>query len=217
MLEVARAAVASAPDDDEAQRQLHSAEVAQRLCHYYEEARDLACRLTQWSLQQPSRRFAVCSGGGPGIMEAANRGATEGGGPSIGLGISLPFEPGVNDWVTEGLDFEFHYFFTRKWWFLYLCKALVIFPGGFGTLDELFESLTLMQTKKIKHRMPVVLYGTAYWDKVLDLDAMAHYGTINPADVDLLYRTDDVDDAFEFLTRELDQSRRGSLLSKHGD
>jgi hypothetical protein len=181
---------------------------------YYDAAVELAHRLTVWSMARASdSQFVICSGGGPGIMEAANRGATEAGGPSIGLGISLPFEAGVNDWVTEGLDFEFHYFFTRKWWFLYLCKALVIFPGGFGTLDELFESLTLVQTKKISKPLPVVLFGTEYWSRVLHVDVMAEYGTISPGDTDLMFKTSSVDEAFEYLTSVLGAAEPGSVLS----
>ena len=137
-------------------------------------------------------------------MEAANRGAAlVDGGRSIGLGISLPFEQGVNDYVTPDLAFEFHYFFTRKLWFLYLAKGMCIFPGGFGTMDEFFETLTLVQTGKIKKKMPLVLFGTAYWGRVLDVEAMAEFGTISKKDLDLIFRTDSVDDAFDFITTSL--------------
>ncbi|MBO6765930.1 LOG family protein [Maricaulis sp.] len=177
-----------------------------KLSEYYESTRELAARLTQWSKSlrdKSGRRFVICTGGGPGIMEAANRGASEAHGDNIGLGISLPFEQGNNPWVTHALSFEFHYFFTRKFWFLYLAKALVLMPGGFGTMDELFETLTLLQTGKIKKRVPVVLFGTEYWDKVMNLETMVEFGTIDAKDLDLIYRTDSVDDAFAYITREL--------------
>ena len=172
---------------------------------YYEAARELANRLTVWSkgLGENARRFVVCTGGGPGIMEAGNRGASEARGLNVGLTISLPLEESENPWVSRELDFRFHYFFMRKFWFTYLAKAVVFFPGGFGTLDELFEILTLVQTQKVKKRMPLVLFGHDFWHKVVDFDAMVDAGTISPGDVDLVHRTDSVDDAFDFLVREL--------------
>src|SRR5688572_7019318 len=138
---------------------------------YYEDARELARLHTTWalSLDAPHHRFVVCSGGGPGIMEAANRGARDAGGKTIGLNIALPFEQGPNAFISEGLHFEFHYFFMRKFWFAYLAKALVVFPGGFGTLDEMFEILTLGQTRKLSKKLVVVLYGSEYWDQILNL------------------------------------------------
>src|SRR5919199_1090263 len=159
---------------------------------FYEEARDLARLLTSWSLtlQSENHRFVVTSGGGPGIMEAANRGAREAGGKTIGLNIRLPFEQGANPYITEGLHFEFHYFFMRKFWFAYLAKALVIFPGGFGTCDELFEILTLVQTDKLSKKIDVILYGREYWEHVLDLRPMAEWGAIAEQDLDLLQRAD---------------------------
>ncbi len=168
---------------------------------YYEDARQLASMLTTWSLslEEPRRRFVVCSGGGPGIMEAANRGAREAGGKTIGLNIRLPFEQGPNPYITEGLHFEFHYFFMRKFWFAYLAKALVIFPGGFGTLDEMFEILTLAQTKKLSKKLLVLLYGSDYWSEVFDLKPLADWGAINPEDLDLLRRADTPQDAFTEL------------------
>jgi uncharacterized protein (TIGR00730 family) len=168
---------------------------------YYEEARELACRLTEWSmsLEEPRRRFVVTSGGGPGIMEAANRGAFEAGGKTIGLNIRLPFEQGPNRYITKGLHFEFHYFFMRKFWFAYLAKALVIFPGGFGTLDEMFEILTLAQTHKLSKKLLVILYGSEYWNEVFDLRPLAEWGAINEADLDLLCRVDSADEAFNEL------------------
>ena len=213
MLADAEAAVKADPLDGDAEVQLKKAQIAVRMSRYYDDARELAHRITKWSMSRTdAREFVVASGGGPGIMEAANRGATEAGGRSIGLGISLPFEAGVNDWVTPGLDFEFHYFFTRKLWLLYLCKALVIMPGGFGTLDELFESLTLVQTGKVKRKLPVILYGKEYWSKILNVEAMAEFGTISPDDPDLFFQTDSVDEAYEYLVRELEQMGRGSIL-----
>jgi uncharacterized protein (TIGR00730 family) len=172
---------------------------------YYEEARDLAHRLTAWSLslEEPRRRFVVCSGGGPGIMEAANRGAFEAGGKTVGLNIRLPFEQGPNRYITKGLHFEFHYFFMRKFWFAYLAKALVIFPGGFGTLDEMFEILTLAQTRKLSKKLLVILYGGEYWDEVFDLRPLAEWGAINDADLDLLCRVDSADQAFDELRKFL--------------
>jgi uncharacterized protein (TIGR00730 family) len=178
---------------------------ALELAHYFEDARELASRLTIWSkgLANPRRRFIIASGAGPGIMEGANRGASEAAGLSVGLGISLPKEPTINPYVSRELAFEFHYFFMRKFWFAYLAKALVIFPGGFGTLDELFEILTLVQTAKARKTMPIVLYGSRYWDEVLNLDAMVRWGTIDRSDAALLHRCDDVDCSFDFLTGEL--------------
>jgi uncharacterized protein (TIGR00730 family) len=177
------------------------------LGRYYDEARTLARMLTEWSASLPvnERHYVICSGGGPGIMEAANRGACDAGGKSIGLNISLPFEQAPNPYISDALNFEFHYFFMRKLWFVYLMKACVIFPGGFGTLDELFEVLTLVQTQKVKKRIPIVLFGTEYWERVLDLEAMVDMGTIAPSDVLLVHRTDDVDDAYRFLVAELQQ------------
>src|SRR5512145_1173410 len=174
---------------------------------YYEDARQLAAMLTDWSLslEEPRRRFVVCSGGGPGIMEAANRGAHEAGGKTIGLNIRLPFEQGANRFITDGLHFEFHYFFMRKFWFAYLAKALVIFPGGFGTLDEMFEILTLAQTTKLSKKLRVILYGSEYWNEVFDLRPLAEWGAIDEKDLDLLYRADTPESAFaelrDFLTK----------------
>ncbi len=178
------------------------------LSRYYEECRELSRRLTEWSkgLEEKSRRFVVCTGGGPGIMEAANRGASEAKGINVGLGISLPFEQHGNEWITRQLRFEFHYFFMRKFWFVYLAKALVAFPGGFGTLDEFFEVMTLVQTGKLRKKMPIVLYGTAYWDEVVNLDALVRFGTIDAEDLDLFHKTDSVDEAFDYITRELKEN-----------
>src|SRR6187399_1259804 len=159
---------------------------------YYEDARTLAKLLTTWSmsLDSPLHRFVVASGGGPGIMEAANRGAHEAGGKTVGLNIRLPFEQGANPYITDGLHFEFHYFFMRKFWFAYLAKALVIFPGGFGTCDELFEILTLVQTDKLSKKMAVILYGREFWDEVIDFKPFAEWGAITEQDMDLIHFAD---------------------------
>jgi uncharacterized protein (TIGR00730 family) len=215
-LEAAGKVHAASGADEAADAALKKAQIDLKMSRYYDEARELARRITEWSLASQKGRFVITSGGGPGIMEAANRGAADvDGGRSVGLGISLPFEAGVNDWVTDGLDFEFHYFFTRKYWFLYLCKALVIFPGGFGTMDELFETLTLIQTDKIKKDLPIVLYGKAYWDAILNMEAMAEFGTISPGDVDLFHRVDSVEEAFAYLSSFLEgKAPSGSVLSR---
>ena len=179
---------------------------------WYEAARALAFRLTQWSKgldPAAQRRFVVCTGGGPGIMEAANRGASEAHGRNVGLTISLPREEAVNTHVTRELSFHFHYFFMRKFWLAYMAKAVIVFPGGYGTLDELFEVLTLVQTKRMTKRMPIVLFGTDYWREVIDFDALVRHGTIDPADVDLVHRTDSVDDAYEWLILQLTEQALG--------
>ncbi len=181
------------------------AETALKMSRFYEEVRQLSGRLTTWSksLDRVDRRFVICTGGGPGLMEAASRGASEAKGLNIGLNISLPFEQFANPYVTRSLAFEFHYFFTRKFWFAYLAKAIIAMPGGYGTLDELFETLTLMQTDKIRKRVPVVLYGKEYWERVVNFEALVEFGTIDAKDLDLFHISDSVDDAFEFLTEEL--------------
>src|SRR3989441_5841076 len=175
------------------------------MARYYEEARRLAFLLTQWSREIPARRhrFVVTTGGGPGIMEAANLGAREAGGKTIGLNINLPFEQYPNPYITPSLNFEFHYFFMRKFWFAYLAKALVIFPGGFGTLDELFEILTLVQTDKLSKKIGVVLYGREYWDQLLQFQPMAEWGAIAEKDLELFNYFDTPVEAFEFLRDHL--------------
>ena len=175
------------------------------LSRYYEEAADLAERMTRWSLALPKKgyHFTVCSGGGPGIMEAANLGAHRAGGMSVALNISLPFEQKGNPYQTPALAFEFHYFFVRKFWFVFLAKALIVFPGGFGTLDELMEVLTLIQTQKTRKHMPVVIYGSEYWREVLNFDALVNWGMISPEDLKLFHFCDTVDEAFDYLTAEL--------------
>jgi uncharacterized protein (TIGR00730 family) len=181
---------------------------AVEMARYYEDARRLAQLLTRWAKSIPSRkrRFVVTSGGGPGIMEAANRGAYEAGGKTIGLNIALPFEQSPNRYITPSLNFEFHYFFMRKLWFAYLSKALVVFPGGFGTLDEMFEILTLTQTQKLAKKITVVVYGKEYWSKVLNLDALVDAGAISPKDIELFQFADTPEQAFEMLRRGLTEN-----------
>ncbi len=178
------------------------------MARYYEDARRLAQMLTRWAAKIPSRRsrFVVTSGGGPGIMEAANRGAYEAGGKTIGMNIRLPFEQAPNPYITPALNFEFHYFFMRKLWFAYLAKALVVFPGGFGTLDEMFEILTLAQTQKLAKKITVVVYGSDYWKKVFNLDTLVDTGAISPKDLDLFKYADTPEEAFELLRDGLTQN-----------
>jgi len=175
------------------------------MARYYEDARRLAQLLTQWAKTIPSRkhRFVVTSGGGPGIMEAANRGAYEAGGKTIGMNILLPFEQRPNPYITPSLNFEFHYFFMRKLWFAYLSKALVVFPGGFGTLDEMFEILTLTQTQKLTKKITVLIYGPEYWKKVFNLEALVDTGAISPKDIELFQYADSPEQAFELLKKGL--------------
>jgi uncharacterized protein (TIGR00730 family) len=180
---------------------LSRARRAVTMSRYYEDARKLAHLLTEWSLSLgfEHHRFVVCSGGGPGIMEAANRGAFEAGGKSIGLNIKLPFEQGLNEYTTHGLGFQFHYFFMRKLWFAYLAKALVVFPGGFGTLDEMYEILTLAQTQKLSKKLAVVLYGPDYWNEVMNIGPMAQWGMISPEDLNYLQPASTPEQAFTIL------------------
>src|SRR5947199_4877457 len=186
------------------------------MARYYEEARRLAFLLTQWSIQIPARRrrFVVTTGGGPGIMEAANLGAREAGGKTIGLNINLPFEQYPNPYITPSLNFEFHYFFMRKFWFAYLAKALVIFPGGFGTLDELFEIITLAQTQKLAKKILVVIYGSEYWNRVINFQALADSGTISPQDMELFKMVDSLEEGFEYLRDGLTKYHLGPLQPK---
>ena len=171
------------------------------LQRYYDDARTLARLLTEWTDQftNSTHRFVVCSGGGPGIMEAANRGASDAGGKTGGLNIGLPFEQFPNPYITPELSFEFHYFFMRKFWFAYLAKALVVFPGGFGTLDEMMEILTLTQTQKLAKKVTIVLYGSDYWKEIVNFDALVKYGMIAPEDLNLFSYADNPQAAFELL------------------
>jgi uncharacterized protein (TIGR00730 family) len=190
---------------------LEAARTAVKMADYYEAARSLAFRLTQWSkgLDPNERRFVVCTGGGPGIMEAANRGAAEARGMNVGLTISLPAEEFGNPYVTRELHFHFHYFFMRKFWFAYLAKAVIVFPGGFGTLDELFELLTLVQTRKMTKPMPIVVFGTEFWRQVVDFDVLVRHGTIGARDRELMHYTDSVDDAYDWIVQQLTEHALG--------
>jgi len=177
-----------------------------QMSRYYEDARQLSRRITEWAMTLGSdpRRFVVCSGGGPGIMEAANRGAAEAGGHSIGLSIQLPLEQRPNPYISPELNFCFHYFFMRKLWFAQMAKALIVFPGGFGTMDELWEMLTLMQTGKLSSRHLILIYGREYWDKVLNWRHMVRSGTITQSEYEVLQFADTVDEAFERVREEME-------------
>jgi hypothetical protein len=185
--------------------QRRRAEAGVEMARYYEDARQLASLVTKWSqtLKGRRHRFVVTSGGGPGIMEAANRGAYEAGGKTIGLNIRLPFEQAPNPYITPSLNFEFHYFFMRKYWFAYLAKALVVFPGGFGTLDEMFEVLTLVQTEKLAKKISIVVYGSAYWNSILNLDVLVNKGAISAQDLALFQMADTPQEAFDILKNDL--------------
>ena len=191
----------------EFEAQMKRARAAVNSARYYEDARRLAFMLTEWSSHIPARRrrFVVTTGGGPGIMEAANQGAKDAGGKTIGLNINLPFEQMPNPYITPALNFEFHYFFMRKFWFAYLAKALVIFPGGFGTLDELFEILTLAQTEKLAKKILVVIYGSEYWNQLINFQSMIDAGTISASDVELFKMVDSPEEGYEFLRDGLTQ------------
>ena len=196
-------------------KQFQDARIDLDMSRYYEDAVQLAKLLTQWSKKLfHLSRFVVCSGGGPGIMEAANKGAREAGGRSIGFNISLPFEQYPNKYISKELNFEFHYFFMRKFWFVYLAKALIVFPGGFGTFDEMMEVLTLLQTKKLRKKITVVLYGKEFWDKVIDIDALVRMRLISPTDTGLFTYANTPEEAFRYLVHELrrnypDETREG--------
>lgn len=190
----------------ELQARLARAEQATKLARYYNDAMELARRVTEWSKSLTGHHhFIVCSGGSNGMMEAANRGASMARGQTIGLNIELPLEQDVNEYVSRELIFNFHYFFMRKFWFVYPAKALVVFPGGFGTMDELFEVLTLIQTKKPRKSMPVILFGKEFWDDIIDFDALVKWGVVSPADLDIFHKTDSVDDAFAYLKTRLER------------
>ena len=192
------------------------AEAAVDMARYYEDARRLARLLTEWSAQIPAKRhrFVVTTGGGPGIMEAANLGAHEAGGKTIGLNINLPSEQNPNPYITPSLNFEFHYFFMRKFWFAYLAKALVIFPGGFGTLDEFFEIVTLAQTEKLAKKIVIVIYGSDYWKKIVNFEAMVDAGVISPEDLELFKMSDSPEESFEFLKEGLTKYHLGPQQPK---
>lgn len=175
------------------------------MSRYYEDAVELSRRLTEWSLNldTTANRFIVCTGGGPGIMEAANKGAKKAGGYSVGLNISIPFEQFVNRYVTPDLSFEFHYFFMRKFWFAYLSKALIVFPGGFGTMDECFEVLTLVQTEKIKKKLLMVVYDEKYWKSIINFDVLVEKGMIDESDLKLLNFCSSIDEVFDKVVKHL--------------
>src|SRR5256885_8266911 len=201
--EIARKAMQEAGASAEAEQKLAKAGI--EMARYYEDARRMAFLLSDWASHIPARRrrFVVTTGGGPGIMEAANLGAKEAGAKTIGLNIRLPFEQYPNPYITPSLNFEFHYFFMRKFWFAYLAKALVIFPGGFGTLDELFEILTLAQTRKLAKRILVVIYGRQYWEKLINFQTMIDAGAISAEDLELFKIVDTPEEGYEFLREGL--------------
>lgn len=194
-------------DTPEMQERIKRARSDVEMSRYYEGARQLSFRISKWTqtISQPRHRFVVCTGGGPGIMEAANRGASEAGSKTIGLNIHLPFEQVPNPYITPELNFEFHYFFMRKLWFAYLAKALVVFPGGFGTFDEMFELLTLAQTEKLAKHIGVVVYGREYWDKIVNFQALVDAGTISAKDLDLIHWANNPEEAFDFLRADLEK------------
>ena len=198
------------------EKDMKRAQAGVDMARYYEDARKLAHMLTKWSIQIPARRhrFVVTTGGGPGIMEAANLGAYEAGGKSIGLNIQLPFEQYPNQYITPSLNFQFHYFFMRKFWFAYLAKGLVIFPGGFGTMDELFEILTLAQTDKLAKKILVVIYGSEYWKRIMNFQAFVDAGTVSPEDLNLFKFVDTPEDAFSFLRDGLTEYHLGGPPKK---
>jgi len=195
------------PDEVVAEARQRVQQRAVEFSRYYEDARELARLLTLWSDRLPDRRrrFVVTSGGGPGIMEAANQGAADAGGKTIGLNIQLPFEQRPNPYITPALSFEFHYFFMRKFWFAYPAKALIAFPGGFGTLDELMEILTLTQTQKLAKKIVIVLYGKEYWNEIINFEALVNWGTISPADLQLFKFADSPQEAFEMVKSDLEK------------
>ena len=209
--EDAESALAKARAKKADAKQIQKAERALEMSIYYESARKMAFDLTKWSEElsirqgDPGHRFSVVTGGGPGIMEAANRGAAEAGGSTLGMNISLPFEQYPNEYITDDLAFEFHYFFMRKFWMVYLSKAAVVMPGGFGTLDEFMEVLTLVQTEKIRRKLPIVLFGSDYWGRIAKFEPMADYGTIDLEDLKLFHITDSVDDAVGWLKIQLSE------------
>jgi uncharacterized protein (TIGR00730 family) len=205
-------ATAAPHQQDDLKRALTGIDMAR----YYEDARRLAFLLTQWSIQIPARRrrFVVTTGGGPGIMEAANLGAYEAGGKTIGLNIHLPFEQNPNTYITPSLNFEFHYFFMRKFWFAYLAKALVIFPGGFGTMDEFFEILTLAQTDKLAKKILVLIYGREYWNRIINFQAFVDAGTVSPQDMNLFHFANTPEEGFEFLRDGLTKYHLGGETKK---
>jgi len=202
--EDAKAALANAPKNISKKKKT-ILKTDLEMSRYYEAARQLSFKMTKWSkqLKHKKKRFIITSGGGPGIMEAANRGATEAKGLAVGLSISLPFEQSGNEWISDDLEINFHYFFMRKFWFLYLAKAMVVWPGGFGTLDEVMEALTLIQTKKLRKQIPIVLFDSHFWNNVVNWEFLVDKGVISRSDLDLFHFCDSVDDAYKYLTKKI--------------
>ena len=195
------------------QQKIEQFEKAKSMSHYYDEARRLSYLLSKWSSTLPKKmRYHICTGGGPGIMEAANRGAKDGGAKSIGLNISLPFEQFPNPYISKGLNFEFHYFFMRKLWFVMLAHGLIVFPGGFGTLDEMMEVLTLRQTHKTIKPLPILIYSRKYWENVINFDFLVEQGTINAQDLELFKFVDTPEEGFEVMKNELIKFENEKLL-----
>jgi uncharacterized protein (TIGR00730 family) len=209
----------AAASTQELEKELKLAQAGLDMARYYEDARRLAFMLTKWSIQIPARRhrFVVTTGGGPGVMEAANLGAHEAGGKTIGLNIQLPFEQYPNQYITPSLNFQFHYFFMRKFWFAYLAKGLVIFPGGFGTMDELFEILTLAQTDKLAKKILVIIYGSEYWHRIINFQAFVDAGSVSQEDLNLFKIVDSPDEAFEYLRDGLTKYHLGGTPKKQGE
>jgi uncharacterized protein (TIGR00730 family) len=203
-----------APPEEQARIRRAKADV--EMARYYEDARQLAFLITSWTktINQARHRFVICTGGGPGIMEAANLGASEAGGETIGMNINLPFEQMPNSYITPELNFEFHYFFMRKLWFAYLAKALIVFPGGFGTMDEMFELLTLAQTEKLAKRICVVIYGKDYWDRVINFEALVDSGTISPKDLELFHWANTPEEAFECVRADLTKHHLDPMFTR---
>jgi len=211
-LELLETSYSAKPAPPEEQDKLRLARAGVEMARYYEDARRLAYMLTEWAktIGGKRHRFVVTTGGGPGIMEAANRGAKEAGGKTVGLNIKLPFEQMPNPYITPELNFEFHYFFMRKLWFAYLAKALIVFPGGFGTFDELFEILTLAQTQKLAKQMTVLMYGSEYWNKVINFQALVDAAVISPNDPNLFQMVDSPEQGFEILKENLTREHLGA-------
>jgi uncharacterized protein (TIGR00730 family) len=211
-LELLETSYSAQPAPAEEQDKMRMARAGVEMARYYEDARRLAHLLTDWSKALPGKRhrFVVTTGGGPGIMEAANRGAREAGGKTVGLNIKLPFEQMPNPYITPELNFEFHYFFMRKLWFAYLAKALIVFPGGFGTFDELFEILTLAQTQKLAKQMTVLMYGSEYWNKIINFQALVDSAVIAPNDLNLFRMVDTPEQGFEILKETLTREHLGA-------
>jgi uncharacterized protein (TIGR00730 family) len=206
MLEVRQEIERAGGPTPDLESRLARAEYGLRVSRYYSDALELARRVTEWSKSLTgSHHFIVCSGGSGGMMEAANRGASMAGGKTVGLHISLATEEDVNPFVSPEMVFRFHYFFMRKFWFVYLAKALVVFPGGFGTMDELFEVLTLIQTKKPRKTMPIILFGVEFWNEIVNFEALLKWGMISAEDLGLFLMTDSVDDAFNYLKGRLEE------------